>query len=307
MSIDQIASNLKNRVFEHLQNSAIFQPGVIGLSDFIAKRPEQFGYWLRPANALQSQQMVGAYLKARKDHLKNGGYIFVKKSRAADLFQQLTELEVSYKAVHLKDMADISQILDIDDPKALWIIVEDDSLPYATLASRFKVAEVALRSKMAPALGTPIESQKAMEKAEAKRLARVSILVMFIEMDYPSMKGFSVIQSQCRSLRIAACRVSRDNAYDHELNKVFDEPEHSDDELKSRAANTVQIFGSGPKHLAEFTDTYHKRIQFSGIGSFTKVPPESGSIDLGKLSLESNLGLALEFGSGDADILDISK
>jgi hypothetical protein len=298
MSITRLISQAKNK---------LFPPAPTSLSKFIEHNPHKFGYWLRPANALQSQQMVGAYLKANKDHLKNGGYIFVKKSRAAGLLQQLTELEVPYKAVHLKDMADLSQILDIDEPKALWIIVEDDSLPYATLASRFKVAEAALRSKMAPALGTPIESEEAMRKAEEKRLARVVTLVMFIEMDYPSMKGFSVIQAQCRSLRIASCRVSMDNAYDHELNKIFDEPEHSEAELKSRAANTVQIFGSGPKHLVEFTDTYRKRIELSGIGPFTKVSPESDSIDFRKLALESNLGLALEFGSGYAEILDISR
>lgn len=279
--------------------SNIFPPTMMALSDFIVSQ-SQFGHWLRPANDLQSQQMVAAYLKAIQHHLKYGGYIFVKRSRAADLLRQLTELGAAYKAVHFKVMDDIAEIIDIIDPKELWIVVEDDSLPYTTLASRFRVAEVALRANMAPALGRPISYDEVKKESE-KHAARGMILMMFIEMDYPSVKGFTVIQSQCRSLKIACCRVSRDNAHDHELNKIFDEPEHCLDELKSRTANTVRIFGSGPKHRAEIARNLYDLVD---LYADDDASPET-SINIGRLNAESRLGLAVGFGA--ARFVDLSR
>ena len=281
--------------------NTLFPSTMTGLSEFIAGQ-RQYSFWLRPSNDLQSQQMVGAYLKAIRHDLKNGGYIFVKRSRAADLFRQLTELDAAYKAVNLKVMDDIAEIIDLDDPKALWIIVEDDSLPYATLASRFTVAEVAMRGHMAPPLGTPISYDEITKRSELRE-ARGMILIMFIEMDYPSVRGFSVIQSQCRSLQIACCRVSRDNTYDHELNKLFDEPEHDSVELKGRRATTVRVFGSGQKHMAEMIGDLCSQEQ---AGSKTERDsfPES-VINLKRLAAESRLGLAVGF--ENARIVDMSS
>lgn len=296
MSISCLINHAKNKLFPPAP--------AIGLSEFIEQHDRSFGYWLRPANDLQSQQMVGAYLKAFKDDLKNGGYIFVKKSRAPDVFRQLNELDTPYKAVHLKKMEYLSDIVQFSGPKALMIFVEDDSLPYETLSSRFRVAETALRAKMAPALGTRVDEPAMREALEALE-ARGRTLVMFIEMDYPSMKGFSVIQSQCRSLRIATCIVSKANAHDYELNAIFNQPEHSPDELRCRAANTFRIFGSGPKHRAEFTQAFHGHIEGTQLGSLRALSQEALSIDLGRLTLESNLAFA--FGFDEAEILDLTK
>jgi hypothetical protein len=283
--------------------SSIFPPTMMTLSQFIADQ-SQLPHWLRPCNDLQSQQMVSAYLMAIRPHLKNGGYIFVKRSRAADLFRQLTELGATYKAVHFKNMDDLAGILDMNEPKELWVIVEDDSLPYATLASRFKVAEVALRKHMAPMLGSKISLNE--EDEYEKRKARGMILMMFIEMDYPSVKGFSIVQAQCRSLKIACCRVSRDNTHNHELNALFSEPEHSVDEWKSRIANTVRIYGSGPKHRAEMFGNLCNLVELHAPQADEQ---EDGgmetSINIGRLNEESRLGLAVGFSS--ARFVDLSR
>lgn len=281
----------------------ILSPFMIGLSDFIEAKPK-CGYWLRPCNDLQSQQMVAAYLKALQPHLKNGGYIFVKRSRAADLFRQLTELGAPYKAVHFEVMEDIAGIIDINDPKALWVIVEDDSLPYATLTSRFQTAEITLRRKMAPALGTSInydEMKREMEQRQAKGM----VVLMFIELDYPSVKGFSIVQAQCRSLNIAACRVSRDSAHDHELNTLFGEPDHSKDEWKSRIANTLRIFGSGPKHHAEFMMTISDLAALADTEKDESDALPETFIVTKRLKKESSLGVALV--DSGAYLVDLSQ
>lgn len=297
MSISSILCNVRNR---------ILPPAPIGMSDFIRAHGSRFGYWLRPSTPLQSQQMVGAYLKAMKDDLKSGGYIFVKKSRAADVLRQLTELEASYKVVNLKVMADIAEIINFHDPKELWVIVEDDSLPYEKLATRFKVAETALRSKMAPLLGARISEQEQREQL-AHMKARGFTLMMFIEMDYPSIKGFSIVQAQCRSLKIASCRVSMDTKHDHELNAIFDYPEHNSDELKSRTANMLRIFGSGPNHYSEITrDLYDLSYDDPNLAPMQCGNSKNGGyIHIEKLKTASNLGIAVGF--GDAQVLDMTK
>lgn len=300
MSITRFITQAKNKLFPVKQ---------LGFTEYLRNQPSKFGYWLRPANDLQSQQMVGAYLTAIRDDLKNGGYIFVKKSRAADLFRQLTELEAVFKPIHIPVMADLDEIIDFEDPKELWVIVEDDSLAYETLASRFKVAEVIIRKKIAPALGVPIENRKLSQEYFEKNKARGMTLMMFIEMDYPSVKGFSVIQSQCRSLKIACCRVTRESEYDRSIHGIFSEPEHSEDELKSRSANTIRVFGSGPKYLAEIkrdlSRLVHYHAQFANTQQGSPVIHEAFTIDVGRLLDESNLGLV--FGLDDVDIVDLRK
>lgn len=300
MSICSIIAKAKNRLFPQKQ---------LGLSEYVSRHPSRFGYWMRPANDLQSQKMVGAYLSAIKDELKNGGYIFVKKSRAADLFRQLTELEASFKPIHIPVMADLHEILDFEDPKELWVIVEDDSLPYETLASRFKVAEVIIRKNIAPQLGVPIESSKATKEYFEKQKSRGYTLMMFIEMDYPSIKGFSVIQSQCRSLKIATCRITRESEHDRSLHAIFNEAEHSEDELKSRSANTIRIYGSGPKYQTEIRRDLSRVIQYYAQSANTQqgssVIHEAYTVDPAELLINSNLGLV--FGLEDAQIVDLDR
>ena len=300
MSICSIIAKAKNKLFPQKQ---------LGLSEYVSKHPSRFGYWMRPANDLQSQQMVGAYLTAIRDELKNGGYIFVKKSRAADLFRQLTELEACFKPIHIPVMADLHEILDFEDPKELWVIVEDDSLPYETLASRFKVAEVIIRRNITPQLGVPIESSKATKEYFEKQKARGFTLMMFIEMDYPSVKGFSVIQSQCRALKIATCRITRESEHDRRLHGIFNEPEHSEDELASRSANTIRVYGSGPKYQAEIKRDLSRLVHYYAQSVNTQqgstVIHEAYTVDPDKLLLESNTGLV--FGLDDVELIDLSK
>lgn len=289
--------------------SKLFPPAHIPLSEFIKDHPIRFNYWLRPVNAMQSQLMVGAYLNAMKNNLKNGGYIFVKKSRAADVFRQLTELGAAYKAIHFKDMNEISTILDGNDPKELWIIVEDDRLPYETLAARFRIAEVALRNDMAPPLETPITPYS--QEDQQKWLSRGLTLLMFIEMDYPSVKGFTVIQSQARSLKIACCRVSMESSHDHELNKVFGHPEHNQDELQSRRNNSIQIFGSGKKYKAEYSQRFKEILHYQAQSVNTQQGspeyPEALTVNLNILDQESNLGISFGFDSLDAYVIDLER
>jgi hypothetical protein len=292
---------MSTSVISSKTKSNIFPPTMMALSEFIAER-NHFCHWLRPSNDLQSQQMVGAYLKAIQPHLKNGGYIFVIRSRAADLFRQLTELGAAYKSVHFKDIEDFSAIVDLDEPKELWVIVEDDKLPYATLASRFNVTEVALRTQMAPPLSKVITLED-LDKNSKRREARGMIVMMFIELDYPSVVGFSVVQDQCRSLNIACCRVTRGNIHDHELNKLFGEPEHSPIELKGRTATTVRIFGSGPKHRTEMIMNLSSMLKSQATEEDGKYLETS--INIGRLNEESRLGMAV--GLTNARFVDLSS
>ena len=257
------------------------------LSTFFGSNRSKQSYWLRAASDTQSQQMVGAFFKAMQQYLSNGGYIFVKKSRAADVFRQLTDLSVAYKAVHLHQITDIDDILDLEDPKHLWIVIEDDSLPHYELASRFKVIEVALRHKMAPPLGHPVTLP-----TEDKRLPKPVKFLIFIEMDYPSIKGYAVIEGQSRSLQIISCRVSRDNAFDHQIHGVFGEPEYSPDELKARKVNTTRVYGSGLKYQAEL------KAELPNYGGDSR--------DLEVLSVESNLAVAFPLGE-EMELIDLSS
>jgi hypothetical protein len=297
---------LISRVIDKVK-SVFFPSADTALSEFISANPNTFGYWLRPSNDLQSQQMVGAYLQGVKDDLKNGGYIFVKKSRAAELFRQLAELGAAYTAVHFKVMEDVAEIIDLDKPKALWVIVEDDSLPYETQASRFRVAEKALREKMVKALGIPIYHKHVNAILESRQ-SRCVINIVFIEMDFPSMRGFTVVQTHCRSLNIKFCRVSRDNAHDHEVNKIFSEPEHDNDEWKSRIVNSMMIFGSGPRHQPELMMCLHDILEY-GItyedSDEARSPFKQRFISVERLKEESKLGLAVGFGS--AHMVDMSR
>lgn len=285
----------------------ILNVGPKGLSGDILSRYKPTSFLLRPSNDLQSQQMVGTYLKAMKDDLKNGGYIFVKRSRAAELLQQLTAVGAFFKVVHFERMEDIADIIDIEFPRELWVIVEDDSLPHETLATRFKVAETALRSKIAPNLGTPIDDQSA-RKALLKRREMGIRLLMFIEMDYPSLKGFSIVLSQMRGLRVATCAVTRENAYDHTVNGLFGLPAHSPDELKSRAINTVQVFGSGPKNFEQCSEAFHRYLKDEPLVADqwgNETPEETTGIDLERLRSTTNLALVVGF--GDPALVDITK
>lgn len=278
---------------------------IINLSEFLESNARRPNYWMRPANDRHSQQMVGAYINAAKDDLKNGGYIFVKKSRAADVFRQLTEAGAQYKAVNFKDMTDIDDILCFEDPKALWVIVEDDSLPLEVLASRFKIAQVALRRQMAPLLGTPMTIKEILQTPERRGF----IHLMFVEMNFPAIKGFAVIAAQCRSLRIAHCTVSRLSSHDHEVTKLFDEPQHNSDELKGMLANTIRVLGSGPKHRAENTDSFQHWFSYQARNANSQQVgeshPELLQVEMERLEHESNLGVA--FGFGDAHIVNLAR
>ena len=256
------------------------------LSTFFGSNKSKQSYWLRATSDTQSQQMVGAFFKAMQQDLSNGGYIFVKKSRAADVFRQLTDLSVAYKAIHLHQITDIDDILDLEDPKHLWIVIEDDSLPYYELAARFKVIEVALRHKMAP----PLSDRITLPTKDERITKRIKFLI-FIEMDYPSVKGYAVIEAQSRFLQIISCRVSRDNAFDHQIHSVFGEPEHSPDELKARKMNTTRIYGSGLKYQAELKN------ELSNYGGDSR--------DLEVLNVESNLAVAFPLG-GEMESVDLS-
>ena len=284
-----------------------FKPKPIGLSEDILSRHKPTSFWLRPVNELQSQNMVGSYLRAMKDDLRNGGYIFVKKSRAPDVIRQLAEQGASYQAVHFERMEEISEIIDLENPKALWVVVEDDSLAYDILAARYRVAETALRSKLAPALGAPID-EAACRLELQRRKAKGVRLLMFIEMDYPLSKGFSVIVSQCRALRIATCRVTRESSQDDEIKSLFGQSANCPDELKFMAANSVQVYGSGAKNHAQCTEEFNRYLKREPLRMNQRegeTPEQALGIDLDLLRQPSALALILGF--GDPALVDITK
>lgn len=274
----------------------------MGLIEEIQSRKKPSIFLLQPTTDLQSQQMVGGYIEAIKDDLKNGGYIFVKKSRAADVLRQLAEAGAAYKAVQFEQMSDIAGIVNFDQPGELWVIIEDDGQPLDVQASRFKVAETELRKKMAPDLGLPVESDQDMRETLKRRKAMGVRLLMFIEMDYPSVKGFNVVLVQARGLGISTCRVTRRNAYDDEVARAFNLPERHDGELKSYNANSIRVFGSGPKNYTECSEAYeHYKASLRGeplkaeqIGN--QEQEDSLGIDLRSMRTTSNQALVLGFG-----------
>lgn len=294
------------------QAKKFFLPmATMGLIEEIQSRKKPSIFLLQPTTDLQSQQMVGAYIEAVKDDLKNGGYIFVKKSRAADVLRQLAEAGAAYKAVQFEQMADIAGIVNFDQPGELWVIIEDDSQPLDVLASRFKVAETELRKKMAPDLGAPVESDQDMREALKRRKAMGVRLLMFIEMDYPSVKGFSVVLVQARGLGISTCRITRINAYDDEVARAFNHPERHDGELKSYNANSIRVFGSGPKNYKECSEAYeHHKASLKGESpkaeqSGNQAQGDAVGIDLRSMRIASNQALVLS--SEAAVLVDVSK
>lgn len=295
MHISSLVTQVKNTVFPSKQ---------IGFEEYV-NRHKKFGFWLRPASDLQSEQMVSGYLRAVKDDLENGGYIFVKKSRAACLLRQLAELQVDCKPVHFQDMSQLSDILDLDDPKALWVVIEDDSLPYAILVERLHTAEKLLRSQMAPPLGDRIEGSH--DQIMAKAVTRKIKVLMFIEMDYPSIRGFSVVLSQSRNLKIAACRVTRECMFDRQVHATMGEPEHVESEITAMAKTTIRIYGSGDKYQAEIKEDLKRLLQYQATQCILNesAPEGSSSIDADQLTQVSSACLA--FGFEDAEVVDLNR
>lgn len=281
---------------------------IMGLIEEIQSRNKPTTFLLQPETDLQSQQMVGAYFEAVKDDLKNGGYIFVKKSRAADVFRQLTEAGATYRAVQFQDISEIAGIINLDEPGALWVIVENDSLPLEVLASRFKIAETEIRKRVAPNLGVPIESEQDRREALIKRKAMGVRLLTFIEMDYPSVKGFSVVLSQLRGLRVSTCRVTRINAFDDEVARLFNEPERYDAEVKSYGVNSIRVFGSGPRNFQECSEAYTAYLKHEPLKAKQRdgqTPEEALGIDLESMRTASHLALVVGF--GDPALVDVSR
>lgn len=295
MNISSLVTQVKNTVFPSKQS---------GFEEYVS-RHKKFGFWLRPANDLQSEQMVAGYLSALRDDLKNGGYIFVKKSRAACLLRQLTALHVDCKPVHFQDMSQLSEILDLDEPKALWVVIEDDGLPYAVLAERFSTAEKLLRHQMAPPLGERIEGGH--DQIMAQAMARKSKVLMFIEMDYPSIRGFNVVLSESRSLKIAACRVTRECMFDRQVHAAMGESGHVDSEIAAMAKTTIRIYGSGDKYQTEIKEDLKRLLQCQEIRYIhnESAPEEPVHIDADQLVRASSACLA--FGFEDAEVIDLSS
>ena len=291
------------------QAKKVFMPTpIMGLVAEIESRNKPTSCWFKPTTDLQSQQMVASYIEAIKGDLGNGGYIFVKKSRAADVFRQLSEVGASYKAIRFENMADIADIIDIEHPAELWVIVEDDDQPYEVLASRFAVAETELRKKIVPALGLPVESDEATREALIKRKAMGVRVLMFIEMDYPSVKGFSVVISQLRALRVSTCTVTRINAYNDEVRKLFGQPARNLPEIKSMGVNSIQVFGSGPENFKECSEAFKSYLHREPLKAKQKgseTPEETLGLDLDQMRTATSLGLVVGF--GDPAFVHVSR
>lgn len=280
------------------------------LQDYISSHPRRH-YWMRPANDTQSQRMAGTYLSAIREDLKHGGYIFIMKSKAADLFRQLEELDLTYKPVQFENMADISSILNLDEPQALWVIVEDDGRPLEAIASRFKVAQVAIRNHLAPPLGTPVNGDKGHRQyVPDGEGCRKALHIMFIEMNVPSVRGFSVVVAQARSLGVFCCTISKLSKHDHYVMNLFGEPEHSLDERKALAANSVRIYGAGPKHKAEFLPEFRDTIEWharsAGLSIEQSQLTKIFDDDTARLT-ENYPNLGVVFDSDDAHIVHLSR
>lgn len=219
-----------------------FSDRPVGLSEFVQAQTRPGIYWLRPSSCHESQQMVGSYLKGLKDNLKNGGYIFVKRSRAEEVFRQLSDLGVIYRSIHSEHIDEITKIINLVDTDALWVVVEDDNQPYEVSAQRFKSIEVGLRSKLAPSYK---ESDEEGARLWLKKLKQKGPrLLMFIEMDYPVSNGFAITLAQCRGLGLITCLVSKESDFAHEVNSLFGQASRSKEEHCSLLANSIQV-GNG--------------------------------------------------------------
>lgn len=279
------------------------------LTAFIAstsKISRHTAYLMRPANDEQAMMMATSYLHAFREEWSKGGYIFVTSRQAPEILLHLSIKGIFHCAVTLPDTDSIEEVVAFDNPKLLWVFIEDDSLPHAVRAARFKVIQLALRKKFVKAFGQKIESKVqpivAPNPAPPMRL-------MFIGLGLPTEKGFAIVLAQMRSFGMGACFIHADNSHDRLVNQLLGIAVPSNEELQALNANTIRVFGSGLKHSLEIQKVIGEyqgwEVAAANTQQGSAPTKDRTQINTDRLLKESNLGVA--FGFGERVIVDLDN
>jgi hypothetical protein len=239
--------------------SSLFSKKVVGLSSVLNEEALLHqGLYLRPGTEQQRQYMLDGYLKATKALYPNGGHIFVGSLLAAEVLHYLDANRISYTVHSLVEMdahLDIMPVVD-EDEGVVRVFVEDDHLSYAAREERLLKVQALFSPQCVPMIPFAPDELADMKahfekvsqiKARIKRLRRY---VLFYEMNTTFNKSFPIMMCQLKG-RVSYCILSTEGEYEIKI-KELQHGKQSDTEAKTiLLSNTVQIYGSGPKHKKE--------------------------------------------------------
>lgn len=242
---------------------------VVKLSSFLNPETLRFGFLMRPATSVQLSQMLNAYIKAIKTDCPNGGHVFVGSTHAAEVTQALAMNDITYTLYSLVDMESYRDIMPLADQSEgiVRVFVEDDSRPHKEREQRFIQVQRILGEELRKIIGVKLEPDRSdvifkdvkAQQAEFKRLKK---FIMIMDMNTSLIKAFPSYLAQLRG-RIGFCIISSENEHDQEIKELFGSSLMDMDGRKSLNANTMKIYGSGPKHHKELSDAYGLSVHFA--------------------------------------------
>ena len=216
------------------------------------------GLYLRPGTEQQRQYMLDGYLKTTKVIYPNGGHIFVGSQLAAEVLHYLDVNLITYTLHSLVEMNAHLDIMPIVDQAegVVRVFVEDDNLSYAIRDEGLRQVQALFRPQCVPMVtftpdecaNTKVYLQKVAEIQE--RIKRLRRFVLFYDLNTTIEKVFPILMCQLKG-RVNYCILSSESEFERKI-KDLQHGKQSDAEAKAiLMANTVQIFGSGPKHKNE--------------------------------------------------------
>jgi hypothetical protein len=280
MSIYRAISRLK---------SSIFSKKAVGLSSVLTENVLRRNLYLRPCTAQQRLHMLEGYLKAAKYHYPNGGHIFVGSHLAAEVLHYLDASLISYTVHSLVEMNAHLDIMPVVDQAegVVRVFVEDDHLSYAARDERFLKVQALFSPQCVPMIPLPpdeLEDMKAhFEKVSEiqARIKRLRRFVLFYEMNTTFEKSFPIVMCQLKG-RVGYCIMSTQNDYEREIQNLQRGEQDEPITKEILVANTVQVYGAGPKHKREILGLKRQYFNAEGLdiiankGFFTKTDDTHG-------------------------------
>lgn len=260
----------------------------MSLSDFIKSRKLSGGnmsFLMRPDNDDQAMAMATTFIKSFKDNWSDGGYIFVDKSQAPGIVQQLTAQGIPYCLVRLPETHYIEEVVSFDNPPLVWVFVEDDTLSRDVRAVRLEVIQNAIRERLSRAFTEATTDDVVAKSSAPGKLIRL----LFMGTGLPISKGFVTVISQMRAFGFCGCFVDSQSIHDRYISRLYDQDSPTDEALSLLNANTIRVFGSGSRHLEE----YWQILRGCSGAVLSRDKPE---IDFDRMRTPSKLGLAFGFG-----------
>lgn len=262
------------------------------LSEFINSRKLSGGnmsFLMRPDNDDQAMAMATTFIKSFKDNWSDGGYIFVDKSQAPGIVQQLTAQGIQYCLVRLPETHFIDEVVSFDNPPLVWVFVEDDSLSRDVRALRLDIIQNAIRERLSRAFDEATTLPSSDDVVPKSSVPRKLIRLLIMGTGLPISKGFVTVISQMRAFGFCGCFVDSQSTYDRYISRLYDQESPTDETLNLLNANTIRVFGSGSRHLEE----YWQLLRDCAGAVISRDKPE---IDFDRMSTPSKLGLAFGFG-----------